>query len=80
VHLLSNLIASEQLHRGDMISIDFDPEKNELIFVKEAEGMPADSMVQMIDLPPASLTAAAAPASAERKAARAANAKGDRIR
>ena len=39
VHPLSNLIASDQVHGGDLIRIDFDPEVEELVFVKEAEQM-----------------------------------------
>ena len=74
VHPLSNLVASDQVHGGDLIGIGFDPEKNELVFVKEAEKMPASAMAQMINMPPALLRAAAAARAADLKKARAADA------
>jgi ATP-dependent Clp protease ATP-binding subunit ClpB len=74
VHPLSNLVASDQVHGGDLIGIGYDPEKNELVFVKEAEKMPPSAMAQMVNLPPASLRAAAAARAADLKKARAADA------
>ena len=74
VHPLSNLIATEQVRGGDLIGIDFDAEKNDLVFVKEAEKMPASAMAQMVNMPPASLRAAAAARASELKKARAADA------
>jgi len=74
VHPLSNLVASDQVHGGDLIAIGFDPEKNELVFVKEAEKMPASAMAQMVNMPPALLRAAAAARAADLKKARAADA------
>lgn len=49
VHPLSNLIATEQVQAGDLIRVDFDNDMSRLTFFKEAEDMPAYSMVQMVD-------------------------------
>ncbi len=59
VHPLSNLIASDQVHGGDLIRVDFDEEAGELVFVKEAEQMAAYAMVQMIESTPAMQSVAA---------------------
>jgi ATP-dependent Clp protease ATP-binding subunit ClpB len=80
VHPLSNLIASDQVHGGDLIRIDFDAEMSRLVFTTEAEDMPAYAMVQMIESAPASHSAAAAAAHANVEPARAANAKSQRTR
>jgi len=48
VHPMSNLIATQQVRRGDLIKVDFNSDANEMTFAKEAEGMPAYAMVQMI--------------------------------
>ncbi|MDQ6676472.1 MAG: AAA family ATPase [Acidobacteriota bacterium] len=50
VHPISNLVASEQIHSGDLVRVDFDPVQRSLDFVKEDENMPAYEMVQMIDM------------------------------
>jgi ATP-dependent Clp protease ATP-binding subunit ClpA len=47
VHPMSNLIATDQIRGGDMLRVDYDPTDNKLIFLKEAEGMPAHYMQQM---------------------------------
>ena len=47
VHPMSNLIATDQIRGGDMLRIDFDPVDQKLVFLKEAEGMPAYYMQQM---------------------------------
>jgi ATP-dependent Clp protease ATP-binding subunit ClpA len=63
VQPLSNLIASDQVHGGDLIRVDFDAELGCLSFMKEAEDLPAYAMVQMIDSVPsfqAAVTAATA--------------------
>ena len=49
VHPLSNLIATEQVRRGDLIKVELDPDTNEMTFSKEAEDIPAYAMVQMMD-------------------------------
>ncbi len=77
VHPLSNLIATGQIHGGDLIRVDHDPVLQRLTFVTEAEDMPAYAMVQMADIslapPPGTL---AAVTSVDH--ARAANARGSR--
>jgi ATP-dependent Clp protease ATP-binding subunit ClpA len=63
VQPLSNLIASDQVHGGDLIDVDFDAELGCLVFVKEAEDLPASAMIQIIDsvpVPQAAVTAAGA--------------------
>ena len=47
VHPMSNLIATDQIRGGDMVRIDFDSADSRLVFLKEAEGMPAHYMQQM---------------------------------
>jgi len=49
VHPLSNLIASGQVRGGDLIRVDFDSALSRLTFFKDAENMPAYTMVQMVD-------------------------------
>ncbi|MGA2435465.1 MAG: ATP-dependent Clp protease ATP-binding subunit, partial [Bryobacteraceae bacterium] len=49
VQPLSNLIATEQVHGGDWICVDFDAESGQLTFVKEAEGMAAYAMAELAD-------------------------------
>jgi ATP-dependent Clp protease ATP-binding subunit ClpB len=80
VHPLSNLIASDQVHGGDLIRVDFDVELNRLVFTTEAEDMPAYAMVQMIESTPASQAASAAAAHTNLEPSRTANAKSQRTR
>jgi ATP-dependent Clp protease ATP-binding subunit ClpA len=49
VQPLSNLIATEQVHGGDWIRVDFDAESGQMTFFKEAEGMPAYAMAELAD-------------------------------
>jgi ATP-dependent Clp protease ATP-binding subunit ClpA len=51
LHPLSNLVASEQIHRGDLIQVDFDSFTGSLTFTTEAENMPSYAMVELIDNP-----------------------------
>jgi len=77
VHPLSNLIASGQIHNGDLIQVDFDTAVGVLTFTKEAEDIPGYVMVQMTEATtPAMFTAAAM--GAEPEPPRAANAKSTR--
>jgi ATP-dependent Clp protease ATP-binding subunit ClpA len=76
LHPLSNLIASGQVHGGDLIRIDFDSEESVLTFVKEAEDMPAYAMVQMIEAAPSAFSSAAAASPVHVEQPRVANAKG----
>ncbi len=48
VHPLSNLIASDQIHAGDLVGIDFDEMSQSLCFTREAEEMPGYEMAEMI--------------------------------
>jgi ATP-dependent Clp protease ATP-binding subunit ClpA len=52
VHPLSNLIATRQVRDGDWIKVDYDPDGREMIFAKEAEGIPAYAMLQMTESAP----------------------------
>ena len=60
VHQLSNLIASGQIHGGDLIRVDFDPEFRILCFDKEAEGLTEASVARYMDITPALQSMAAA--------------------
>jgi len=81
VQPLSNLIASNQVHGGDLLQIDFDPAQGQLVFTQEAEGMPVYAMMQMIeDTSTSSMPAAATAAPAQFEAPRVANAKSHRTR
>src|SRR5579862_4157228 len=77
VHPLSNLIASGQIHNGDLIQVDFDQEMGILTFTKEAENIPGYVMVQMSDTT-APTQAAAAAMTSESETLRVANAKSTR--
>jgi len=64
VHPISNLIASDQIHAGDLVGIDYDSGAQSLMFTREAEDMPNYEMAEMIDTASV-LVAAAAMAQAE---------------
>ncbi len=49
VQPISNLIATDQVRGGDWIRVDFDPEVKNLIFAREAEGLPVQDMVRLVD-------------------------------
>jgi ATP-dependent Clp protease ATP-binding subunit ClpB len=51
VHPLSNLIASDQIHSGDLVEIAYDSDLDCLEFVKQAENMPAYAMMEMAETP-----------------------------
>ncbi len=56
VQPLSSLLATAQVRSGDLIRVDFDAASTLLTFFKEAEGVPAVAMAQMVDpaiMPPA---------------------------
>jgi ATP-dependent Clp protease ATP-binding subunit ClpA len=81
VQPLSNLIASNQVHGGDLLQIDFDPDQGQLVFTQEAEGMPVYAMMQMIeDTSTSSMPAAATVAPAQFETHRTVNAKSHRTR
>jgi ATP-dependent Clp protease ATP-binding subunit ClpB len=48
VHPLSNLIATDQLHSGDLIRVGFDSAGNRLTFLKEAEDVPAYAIRELV--------------------------------
>jgi ATP-dependent Clp protease ATP-binding subunit ClpB len=74
VQPMSNLIATEQVRGGDWIRVDFDPRRNCLTFLKEAEGLPMHSMAGLPDhsitLPAPALTTGATAESAKTQSAR----------
>jgi ATP-dependent Clp protease ATP-binding subunit ClpB len=80
VHPLANLIASDQIHTGDLVRVGFDAELGHLTFVKEAEQIAAYAMVQMADPPPSMHSAAASAQPAPFEQPRVANAKSQRTR
>jgi ATP-dependent Clp protease ATP-binding subunit ClpA len=49
VQPMSNLIATEQVRGGDWIRVDYDAAAGRMTFVKEAEGMPAYAMAELVD-------------------------------
>jgi ATP-dependent Clp protease ATP-binding subunit ClpA len=59
VHPLSNLIASEQIRAGDLVSIDYDAVTASLTFTREAESMPGYEMAELIDTASVKVAAAA---------------------
>ena len=68
LHPLSNLMATGQVRGGDLIRVDFDPDRNLLTFFKDAEDIPSYVMAGMVDtsiaLPsetPAAMAAARTP-------------------
>jgi ATP-dependent Clp protease ATP-binding subunit ClpB len=49
VQPISNLIATDQVRGGDWIRVDFDQEIRNLTFAREAEGLPVQDMVRLVD-------------------------------
>jgi flagella basal body P-ring formation protein FlgA len=49
VQPMSNLIATDQVRRGDWVRVDFDHESSRMTFFKEAEGLPLHAMAELID-------------------------------
>ena len=47
VHPLSNLMATDQVHGGDLVSVDYDPVAGRLTFCIDAEDLPAGQMAEM---------------------------------
>ena len=77
VQPISNLIASGQVRDGDSIRIDFDPEANRPVFIKEDEGIPATRMAEIAAAAcPTPVAATGKPAIVPAAAARRANVKG----
>ena len=63
VQPLSNLIATDQIRNGDWIRVDFSSDSGQLVFLKEAEGLPIHTMAELVDtsitLPVQALTSGA---------------------
>jgi ATP-dependent Clp protease ATP-binding subunit ClpB len=49
VQPMSNLIATDQIHTGDWLLIDFDAKNNLLSFIREKEGLPVITMAELVD-------------------------------
>lgn len=49
VQPMSNLIATDQVRAGDWIRVDFNSEKCQLVFLREAEGLPIHAMAELVD-------------------------------
>jgi ATP-dependent Clp protease ATP-binding subunit ClpB len=49
VQPISNLIATDQVRGGDWIRVDFDGDAKILSFAREAEGLPVQDMVRLVD-------------------------------
>jgi ATP-dependent Clp protease ATP-binding subunit ClpA len=65
VRPMSNLIATRQLRGGDLLRVDFDPERKGLAFYRDAEGMlvaaPAMATAEPAPMEPVKAVAVAAP-------------------
>jgi len=77
---LSNLVASDQVHGGDLVLIDYDTEQGSIVFIKDAEDLPVYAMMQMMEAPQSSQAAAATASLTQFETPRAANAKSHRTR
>jgi ATP-dependent Clp protease ATP-binding subunit ClpB len=80
VHPLSNLIASGQVHGGDLLGVDLHSDQMHLVFTREAEDMPAYAMAQMLETAPSPLAAAATASPVQFEQPRVANARSHRTR
>lgn len=49
VQPMSNLIATDQIRRGDWLRIDYDPSLEKMNFFKDAEGLPMNAMAELMD-------------------------------
>jgi len=49
VQPMSNLIATDQVHGGDWLRVDFGDECTALLFTKEAENLPIRTMAELVD-------------------------------
>ena len=65
VQPLSNLIATDQIHTGDLVRMDFGSDPGGVTFCREAEGMGFEAMAQMTGVSVALPLAAASGAAAE---------------
>ena len=51
VQPLSNLIATDQIRGGDLVRVDHEPDSTELNFLRDDEGLPLQTMAEMVDAP-----------------------------
>jgi len=52
---ISNLIATDQVHTGDLLQVDYDGEMARLSFIRQAEGLPTCAMVEAGSVEPGAL-------------------------
>ena len=78
VHPMSNLIATAQVRTGDLIKIDYDQSLNRVIFLKEAEDVPAYALAQLVGATTSPATRVAASAEVETPRVIAAKTRGGR--
>ena len=72
VHPMANLIATDQIRAGDLIEVDLDPNRSEMIFERVSENLPVHAMARAAGIEPpesvettAALTALEFPATSE---------------
>lgn len=78
VQPMSNLIATDQVRRGDWLRIDYDSSMSRFVFFKDAEGLPMQAMAELMDQSLLSLNCALASAVVPEPPRTAANAKSGR--
>lgn len=78
VQPVSNLIATEQVKKGDWVRIDLDTETNQLTFFKEAEGLAMHAMAELVDMSLINLNQALANAASAEPSKTASGARGSR--
>ncbi|MBS1830309.1 MAG: ATP-dependent Clp protease ATP-binding subunit [Acidobacteria bacterium] len=49
VQPMSNLIATDQVRRGDWLRVEYDPASGQMVFYKDAEGLPMQAMADLMD-------------------------------
>ncbi|MBI3209190.1 MAG: ATP-dependent Clp protease ATP-binding subunit [Candidatus Solibacter usitatus] len=49
VQPMSNLLATDQVRRGDWLRIDYDSSDKRMVFYKDAEGLPLHAMAELMD-------------------------------
>jgi len=49
VQPMSNLIATDQVRRGDWLRVEFDAPSGQMVFFKDAEGLPMQAMADLMD-------------------------------
>jgi len=78
VQPLSNLMATDQVHGGDLLRIDYELGCDQLSFIKEAEGMSTHAMAQVADQSLAKLASAISAAATQELARATTNARSTR--